>query len=121
MCVRRGGGQKQTIKHTVTVRALLETTLATKVELPFSSLPLFLALPGEPPIPWSRWKESFKTFTTAIRLADADDARLKALLIHSLGSEGQHIFQIHGPAETYDNCFVLPDISLLHRASWCIE
>jgi len=54
-----------------------------------SPLSPFLALPGEPPIPWVRWLESFETFIVAAELADANDNRKKALLIHTLGSEGQ--------------------------------
>ncbi len=40
-------------------------------------------------------------FIEAIGLAEANDARLKAMLIHSLGSEGQHLFCTLGPAQTY--------------------
>ncbi|KAK5895593.1 hypothetical protein CgunFtcFv8_009273 [Champsocephalus gunnari] len=58
-----------------------------------SPLSPFLALPGEPPIPWVRWLESFETFIVAAGLAEANDDRKKALLMHSLGSEGQRIFR----------------------------
>jgi len=58
-----------------------------------SPLSPFLALPGDPPIPWVRWHESFEMFIVAAGLADANDERKKALLIHTLGSEGQRIFR----------------------------
>lgn len=61
------------------------------MELRFIPLPAFLALLGKPLILWPSWQEFFQTFITAIRLANA--ARLKAMLIHSLGTEGQRIFR----------------------------
>ncbi|KAJ8352061.1 hypothetical protein SKAU_G00235370 [Synaphobranchus kaupii] len=72
----------------------------------FSLPPLspFLALPGEPPIPWIRWQESFETFIAAVGLEKASDSRKRALLIHNLGSEGQCIFRTFGPAPTYAKC-----------------
>ncbi|KAJ8333462.1 hypothetical protein SKAU_G00414700 [Synaphobranchus kaupii] len=72
----------------------------------FSLPPLspFLTLPGEPPIPWIRWQESFGTFIAAVGLEEASDSRKRALLIHNLGSEGQRIFRTFGPAPTYAEC-----------------
>ncbi|KAI9538300.1 hypothetical protein NQZ68_016342 [Dissostichus eleginoides] len=72
-----------------------------------SPLSPFLALPGEPPIPWVRWLESFETFIVAAELADANDDRKKALLIHTLESEGQWIFRTLGPAPKYEDCVTL--------------
>ncbi|KAG7482685.1 hypothetical protein JOB18_028080 [Solea senegalensis] len=77
------------------------------MELPFLSLPSFPALPGEPPIPWSRWHDSFETFIAAAGLTDASDARRGAILIHSLGNEGQRIFRTLGPVQTYADCVAL--------------
>ncbi|XP_057713151.1 uncharacterized protein K02A2.6-like [Corythoichthys intestinalis] len=77
------------------------------MELPLSPLPPFLALPGEPPIPWPRWLESFEIFIEAIGLAGASDARRRAMLIHSLGGEGQRIFRTLGPATTFTDCIAL--------------
>ncbi|XP_028299780.1 uncharacterized protein LOC114461693 [Gouania willdenowi] len=74
---------------------------------PVSPVSPFLALPGEPPIPWPRWFESFETFIAAAGIVDASDARLKALLIHSLGNEGQRIFRTLGPADKYRDCVAL--------------
>lgn len=51
----------------------------------------FLALPGEPPIPWTRWLQSFETFLLAVGLTDVPAARKKALLLHCLGAEGQRV------------------------------
>ncbi|XP_061589829.1 coiled-coil domain-containing protein 62 [Cololabis saira] len=77
------------------------------MDLPFSPLPLFLGLPGEPPIPWSRWFESFETFLTAMGLDAASDARRKAMLLSSLGDEGQRVFRTLGPADSYNDCVAL--------------
>ena len=53
-----------------------------------------LATPGEPPVPWSRWILSFKTYLTASGLDATEilDPRRRAILIHCLGAEGQRIF-----------------------------
>lgn len=61
------------------------------MKLPFSPLPLFLALPGELPIP----------------MAEANNALLKAMLIHSLGSKRQCILHALGPTEKYVDCVTL--------------
>lgn len=53
--------------------------------------PSFLALPGEPPIPWNRWHQSFETYIEAAGLADVSAARKAALLKHCLGVEGQRV------------------------------
>uniref|UniRef100_A0AAY4C3E4 Retrotransposon gag domain-containing protein n=1 Tax=Denticeps clupeoides TaxID=299321 RepID=A0AAY4C3E4_9TELE len=63
--------------------------------------PPFLALPGEPPVPWDRWLESFSTYLTAVGLADSPDQRLRALLLHNLGTEGQRVFRTLGAGTTY--------------------
>ncbi|KAF3849697.1 hypothetical protein F7725_019416 [Dissostichus mawsoni] len=78
-----------------------------------SPLSPFLALPGEPPIPWVRWLESFETFIVAAGLAEANDNRKRALLIHTLGSEGQRIFRTLGLAPTVLHCSL--DTLLLHK------
>ena len=80
-------------KFIVVVRAFFHITLATKMEFQLSPLPPFLALPGEPPIQWSRWHESLETLVAAIRLTGAAEAKRRAVLIHSLGNEGQRIFR----------------------------
>ena len=104
------------------VRELLNITLATKMEFPLPPLPPFLALPGEPPIPWSRWHESFENFILAAGLADAREERRRALLVHNLGSEGQRIFSTLGPSPSYAECvtklsghFAAPQSTMLRR------
>ena len=63
----------------------------------------FLATPGQPPIPWTRWLDSFTTFLEAAGLDAASDARKRALLIHCLGQEGQRIFHaLPNNGSTYD-------------------
>ncbi|ROL50856.1 Retrovirus-related Pol polyprotein from transposon opus [Anabarilius grahami] len=53
--------------------------------------PPFLALPGEPPIPWPRWLQSFETYLIMAGLTEVSAARKKALLQHCLGAEGQRV------------------------------
>uniref|UniRef100_A0AAY4BRS2 Retrotransposon gag domain-containing protein n=1 Tax=Denticeps clupeoides TaxID=299321 RepID=A0AAY4BRS2_9TELE len=47
------------------------------------------------------WFESFSTYLTAVGLADSPDQRLRALLLHNLGTEGQRIFRTLGADTTY--------------------
>ena len=82
----------------------------------------FLALPGEPPVPWIRWLESFETYLAALGLEEANDARRKALLIHCLGTEGQRIFRTLGQAKKYKDAtkllgthFAPPQTVILRR------
>ncbi|XDV17686.1 hypothetical protein PO909_023512 [Leuciscus waleckii] len=51
----------------------------------------YLTLPGEPPIPWTHWLQSFETFILAVGLTDVSTAHKKALLLHCLGAEGQRV------------------------------
>uniref|UniRef100_A0A3Q1EX16 Retrotransposon gag domain-containing protein n=1 Tax=Acanthochromis polyacanthus TaxID=80966 RepID=A0A3Q1EX16_9TELE len=57
---------------------------------------------------------------------DVSDARLKAMLIHSLGSEGQRILLTLGPAEKYTDCitflsrhFAAPQSIIVRRIVFC--
>ena len=56
--------------------------------------PPFLAIPGEPSISWERWFSSFQTYLIASGLdgTSVSDERRRAILVHSLGTEGQQIF-----------------------------
>ena len=56
--------------------------------------PPFLASPGEPSISWERWFSSFQTYIIASGLdsTSVSDERRRAILVHSLGTEGQRIF-----------------------------
>lgn len=78
----------------------------------------FLALPGEPPVPWTQWIPSFETYITGLGLQDLSDARLKALLLHCLGAEGQCVFGTLGYADAVallERHFSTPQSALLHR------
>ena len=67
----------------------------------------FLALPGEPPVPWIRWLESFETYIAALGLDEASDPRRRALLMHCLGTEGQPIFRTLGQTRKYKDAMKL--------------
>ncbi|XP_058864257.1 uncharacterized protein LOC117964756 isoform X2 [Acipenser ruthenus] len=71
-------------------------------EFSFTPPPPFLALPGEPPVPWARWLDSFNTYLLAMGLEDVANPRKRAILIHCLGTEGQRVFLTLGPASTFD-------------------
>ena len=77
------------------------TTLATRMEFSLPPPTPFLSLPGEPPVPWIRWLESFETYLAALGLEEASDPRRRALLVHCLGTEGQRIFRTLGQAKKY--------------------
>ena len=92
------------------------------MELTFSPPPAFLPFPGEPPVPWTRWHESFETYIAALGLTDISDARRRAILIHCLGTEGQRIFSTLGTAAKYADCvrllgahFAAPQSVILRR------
>ena len=82
----------------------------------------FLTLPGEPPVPWIRWLESFETYLAALGLEDASDPQRRALLVHCLGTEGQRIFRTLGQAKKYREAtklleahFAAPQTVILRR------
>ena len=54
--------------------------------------PPFLATPGEPAIPWVDWVPLFENFLLAVGGEAFSEARQRALLLHSLGTEGQRIY-----------------------------
>ena len=49
----------------------------------------FLEKPGPPPIAWHEWKRQWDTYMIAIDGEQFSDKRKTALLLHSLGTEGQ--------------------------------
>ena len=67
----------------------------------------FLALPGEPPVPWIRWLESFENYLAALDPDKASDPRRRAVLVHCLGTEGQRIFRTLGQAKKYKDAMRL--------------
>lgn len=52
----------------------------------------FLPTPGRPVQPWPRWHDMFKVYLLASGASEFSPERRKALLLHSLGPEGQRIF-----------------------------
>ncbi|XP_048866130.1 uncharacterized protein LOC125739739 isoform X3 [Brienomyrus brachyistius] len=87
--------------------SLKRDILATRIELALPPPSPSLALPGEPPVPWTRWLESFQTYSDALGQHEVSDARKKAILIHCLGTEGRQIFWTLGPAEMYEDAVSL--------------
>ncbi|KAF4105453.1 hypothetical protein G5714_013115 [Onychostoma macrolepis] len=86
--------------------------------------PPFLALPGEPPVLWSRWLHSFETYLVAAGLDEVSTVRKKALLQHCLGAEGQRVLGTNNADNdaTYDKAvtllnehFATPQSVLLRR------
>ena len=73
------------------------------MELQLSPLPLFLTLRATN----SMVGPSGMSDKMVIGLSEANNICLKSLLIHSLGSEGQHIFPTLGPAESKSDCVAL--------------
>ena len=94
------------------------------MELNLPPPPQFLSLPGEPPVPWVRWLETFENYIDALGLTEAstNDTRRRALLIHCLGTEGQRIFRTLGQAKKYKDAtklleahFAAPQTVILRR------
>ncbi|KAH8019191.1 hypothetical protein HPB51_017879 [Rhipicephalus microplus] len=52
----------------------------------------FLPTPDRPVQPWFRWHDMFKVYLLASSASEFSPERRKALLLHSLGPEGQRIF-----------------------------
>ncbi|KAL1470166.1 hypothetical protein MTO96_024561 [Rhipicephalus appendiculatus] len=52
----------------------------------------FHPTPGHPAQPWSRWDDMFKVYLLASSASEFSPERRKALLLPSLGPEGQRIF-----------------------------
>ncbi|XP_077485377.1 uncharacterized protein LOC144095559 [Amblyomma americanum] len=54
--------------------------------------PPFLPVPGRPAVAWPQWFRIFENYLLASGASDCTPDRRKALLLHSLGVEGQRIF-----------------------------
>ncbi|KAG1960305.1 retrotransposable element [Pimephales promelas] len=67
----------------------------------------FLAVLGDPPVPWANWLESFTVYLDALGFDDITDKRKMALLRHCLGVEGQRIFRNLGTPNDYDAAVTL--------------
>ena len=67
------------ITLTYAVMSRLENNIWRRrwLELLSHRFPPFLALPGEPSMPWTSWIRSFETYIIALGLEDASDAREK--------------------------------------------
>ncbi|XP_072141268.1 uncharacterized protein [Dermacentor andersoni] len=57
----------------------------------FPASPLFLPAPGEPAVPWQQWKRVFLNFLEAIGGDELQPKPCRAILLNSLGAEGQRI------------------------------
>ena len=57
-----------------------------------STHPCSFYLPLYPAIPWPQWKRLFENYLLASDTAGESADRNKAILLHSLGPEGQRIF-----------------------------
>lgn len=70
----------------------IHNKLATMVSVPAPAP--FLPCSGEPAIPFVTWGKIFENYLIAINATgDAwPDARKRAILLHSLGTEGQRLF-----------------------------
>jgi hypothetical protein len=53
--------------------------------------PLFLELPGEPPVKWTVWLAMFKDHLLAYDLDEVPEAKKIAILRTSLGAEGYRV------------------------------
>ncbi|XP_064482725.1 uncharacterized protein LOC135395456 isoform X2 [Ornithodoros turicata] len=75
-------------------RLLLFTmSLATTASFAGLAPPLvFLEKPGKPDIPWGQWRLRFELFLCASGAQDLPAEQRKAILLHSVGTEGQRIY-----------------------------
>lgn len=70
--------------------------------------PNFLAQPGPPSIPWEDWIVMFENYLDALDGQDFSAKRKKALLLSTLGKEGQQIFR-YLPQALQANGQTMPD------------
>ena len=66
--------------------------------------PAFLQTAGEPSVPWKDWLEAFDQYVIATGIVDSGEGkpRLRALLTHCLGLEGQRILGTARTVTSYD-------------------
>lgn len=80
----------------------------------------FLPTVGEPAIPFSTWKKIFQNYLLVIGArGDAwPDARLRAVLLHCLGTEGQRLFYtLPNGGTTYDEAMAALDAHFTPRVN----
>ncbi|XP_064477798.1 uncharacterized protein K02A2.6-like [Ornithodoros turicata] len=74
---------------------LLLFTMSLATTASFAGLappPVFLEKPGKPDIPWGQWRRRFELFLCASGAQDLPAEQRKAILLHSVGTEGQRIY-----------------------------
>ncbi|MGH0132294.1 UNVERIFIED_CONTAM: hypothetical protein FKN15_059378 [Acipenser sinensis] len=59
----------------------------------------FLSVPAKPPVPWSCWIDSFQMYLLALDRQDVAAPRKRAIMLHCLGMEGQHVFSTLQPMD----------------------
>ena len=66
--------------------------------------PAFLQTAGEPSVPWKDWLEAFDQYVIATGIVDSGEGkpRLRSLLTHCLGLEGQRILGTARTVTSYD-------------------
>ena len=79
----------------------------------------FLPVPGKPNIPWSQWVKGFQNYMLATNYDQFQAERKKAILLASLGAEGERIFYTlddHGIAldSANDNAYTIAIKRLEH-------
>lgn len=88
----------------------------------------FLTAPGDPPIPWQKWKELFAHYARVCG-SSLSAERKTSLLMHCLGSEGQEVFG-HLPElsnsdsdslNEYEICVKKIDLHYLPKISTVLE
>ena len=67
--------------------------MATKIKkMNINPMRPFLDNPGEPPVEWSKWSKQFQVYLIASGMNKKAHEVQVAILLHSLGTEGQRIF-----------------------------
>ena len=77
--------------------------MATRIGL--SQPYAFLSEPGEPAVHWNQWENAFKNYLLAIGTDSFNAERKRALILHCIGLEGQHIFNTLPEITDEDNVY----------------
>ncbi|CAN7994865.1 unnamed protein product, partial [Ixodes pacificus] len=54
----------------------------------------FLQTPGQPPVPWPQWEQTFLRFLESSGADEFKASRRAAILLHCLGVEGQRQYNV---------------------------